>query len=34
VDGNASDPTELTEIWTFRRDNGGAWKLSAIQKTA
>lgn len=34
VDGNAAHPTEITEIWTFRRDNGGPWKLSAIQKTA
>ena len=24
--------TETTEIWTFVRDNGGEWKLSAIQE--
>jgi predicted lipid-binding transport protein (Tim44 family) len=31
VDGS-EQPTETTEVWTFRRDNGGAWKLSAIQQ--
>jgi len=25
---------EVTEAWTFRRDNGGPWKLSAIQQVA
>jgi len=25
---------EVTEIWTFRRDQGGSWKLSAIQQGA
>lgn len=25
---------DVTEIWTFRRDNGGPWKLSAIQQVA
>jgi predicted lipid-binding transport protein (Tim44 family) len=25
---------EVSEVWTFRRDNGGAWKLSAIQQVA
>jgi predicted lipid-binding transport protein (Tim44 family) len=39
VSGNAvarePDKTEeVTEIWTFRRDNGGPWKLSAIQQAA
>jgi predicted lipid-binding transport protein (Tim44 family) len=24
---------EVTEIWTFRRDRGAAWKLSAVQQT-
>lgn len=24
-------PQEVTEVWTFRRDNGGKWMLSAIQ---
>jgi predicted lipid-binding transport protein (Tim44 family) len=23
---------EVTEIWTFRRDRGGAWKMSALQQ--
>jgi predicted lipid-binding transport protein (Tim44 family) len=23
---------EVTEIWTFRRDRGAAWKLSAVQQ--
>ena len=27
-------PIEATELWTFRRDRGGSWKLSAIQQTA
>lgn len=34
VEGDQSVATEITEIWTFRREKGGAWKLSAIQKTA
>lgn len=34
VSGNRSAPTEATEIWTFRRDDGGPWLLSAIQQTA
>lgn len=25
---------EVTEVWTFRRDHGGPWKLSAVQQTA
>jgi predicted lipid-binding transport protein (Tim44 family) len=33
VSGNPNEPTEATEIWTFRRDRGGPWKLSAIQQT-
>jgi predicted lipid-binding transport protein (Tim44 family) len=32
VDGDAEHPTEVTELWTFRRDQGGAWLLSAIQQ--
>jgi predicted lipid-binding transport protein (Tim44 family) len=32
VDGDAEHPTEATELWTFRRDRGGAWVLSAIQQ--
>jgi predicted lipid-binding transport protein (Tim44 family) len=27
----SEEPSETTEVWTFRRDAGGAWKLSAIQ---
>jgi predicted lipid-binding transport protein (Tim44 family) len=25
-------PTEATEVWTFLRENGGKWELSAIQQ--
>jgi predicted lipid-binding transport protein (Tim44 family) len=32
VSGDPSRPTEVTELWTFRRDAGGSWKLSAIQQ--
>lgn len=32
VDGDAGEPTETTELWTFVRPNGGAWQLSAIQQ--
>ena len=31
VDGDAERPTETTELWTFTRQDGGEWKLSAIQ---
>lgn len=34
VEGNRTAPQEVTEIWTFRRDNGGPWLLSAIQQAA
>ena len=34
VDGDMAKPREFTEIWTFRRERGGAWALSAIQQTA
>ncbi len=27
-------PDEATEVWTFRRDRGGKWLLSAIQQSA
>jgi predicted lipid-binding transport protein (Tim44 family) len=30
VDGGS--PSEVTELWTFRRARGGAWLLSAIQQ--
>lgn len=34
VSGNLQVPQEATELWTFRRDAGGPWLLSAIQQTA
>jgi predicted lipid-binding transport protein (Tim44 family) len=34
VSGNPDQPIEATEVWTFRRDHGRAWKLAAIQQTA
>lgn len=33
VAGNASQPTEATELWTFTRPRGGAWVVSAIQQS-
>lgn len=32
VEGDADEPTETTELWTFVRQNGGDWQLSAIQQ--
>ncbi|RUM95656.1 hypothetical protein EET67_22155 [Pseudaminobacter arsenicus] len=32
VDGDADQPTETTELWTFTRQQGAEWKLSAIQQ--
>lgn len=32
VEGDAGQPTEITELWTFTRQNGAEWKLSAIQQ--
>jgi predicted lipid-binding transport protein (Tim44 family) len=32
VDGDADQPTETTELWTFVRQIGAQWKLSAIQQ--
>ncbi|HEX2553668.1 MAG TPA: TIM44-like domain-containing protein [Microvirga sp.] len=32
VDGDPTRASEVTELWTFRRDRGGSWKLSAIQQ--
>jgi len=32
VDGDPSMPQEAREVWTFRRDQGGPWKISAIQQ--
>ncbi len=34
VSGDPRVPHEATELWTFRRDGGGKWLLSAIQQTA
>ena len=31
VEGDPSHPTETTEVWTFTRERGAPWKLSAIQ---
>jgi len=33
LSGDPNKATETTEIWTFVRPQGGAWKLSAIQET-
>lgn len=30
--GGVDEPTETIELWTFVRNNGGEWKLSAIQE--
>jgi len=32
VEGDEDHPTETTELWTFMRENGSNWKLSAIQQ--
>ncbi|MDJ1159264.1 Tim44 domain-containing protein [Chelatococcus sp. SYSU_G07232] len=32
VSGDATKPSEVTELWTFRRARGEGWKLSAIQQ--
>ena len=32
VEGS-EQPTEITEVWTFMRERGGNWELSAIQQT-
>jgi len=32
VEGDPQRPIEATEIWTFRRDDAGPWKVSAIQQ--
>ena len=32
VDGDATHPIEVTELWTFRRVSGGQWLLSAVQQ--
>ncbi len=33
VAGDPEHPVEATEIWTFRRDGGGPWRLSGVQQT-
>ena len=33
VAGDPFKPEEVVEVWTFRRDDGGPWKLSAVQQT-
>jgi predicted lipid-binding transport protein (Tim44 family) len=32
VEGDPAKPVEASELWTFQRDQGGPWKLSAIQQ--
>jgi len=32
TEGDPVHPIEVTELWTFRRSQGGAWMLSAIQQ--
>jgi predicted lipid-binding transport protein (Tim44 family) len=32
VEGDPARVEEATEVWTFLRDQGGSWKLSAIQQ--
>ncbi|MBQ0821014.1 TIM44-like domain-containing protein [Microvirga sp. HBU67558] len=32
VEGDPNRVEEATELWTFRRDQGGPWKISAIQQ--
>ncbi|MER9544766.1 Tim44 domain-containing protein [Mesorhizobium sp. M0437] len=32
VESGADQPTETAELWTFTRQNGGDWKLAAIQQ--
>ena len=34
VSGDPVRPSESTELWTFRRDDRGPWRLSAIQQAA
>jgi predicted lipid-binding transport protein (Tim44 family) len=33
VEGDPTRPVEATELWTFRRDGGSPWRLSAVQQT-
>jgi len=34
VIAGSDQPTEATEVWTFVRNRGGNWELSAIQQTS
>ena len=34
IEGDPNRPVEATELWTFRRDRGTPWLLSAIQQAA
>lgn len=34
VIAGSEEPTEATEVWTFVRNRGGNWELSAIQQTS
>lgn len=34
ISGDLTQPEEVMEVWTFLRDAGGSWKLSAIQQAA
>ena len=33
LSGDPDKPSQTTELWTFARQTGGPWKLSAIQET-
>jgi predicted lipid-binding transport protein (Tim44 family) len=33
LEGDPDRPAQVTELWTFVRQDGGPWKLSAIQET-
>jgi predicted lipid-binding transport protein (Tim44 family) len=33
IEGDPHHPTQATELWTFVREEGGAWYLSAVQET-
>lgn len=33
IEGESEEPTETTELWTFVRQDGGDWQLSAIQQS-
>lgn len=34
LEGDETNPTETTELWTFVREPGGPWRLSAIQEAS